>query len=170
MVKELFIDTTSLPIIFYMNHKVWISFFLEQLEMRTDKEKAAISELKKYIKKHKLTGWEAKLTGRGKKYAARTLYTKKVIELSTRWLEKESTTGSVITDAILHEIAHALTPGDGHGEKWRALHKALGGTGRLHTANKLAFKCQSCGKVTNSSKRIRVCPGCKNSFVFKKKS
>lgn len=132
--------------------------------MRTDKEKAAILHLKKTIKKHKLVGWSAKLTGRGKRYAARTLYTKKVIELSTRWLGEKSTTDSVITDCILHEIAHALTPGDGHGKKWKALHKKLGGTGRLHTANKRKRYCRSCGKVTNTIKRLRVCPECKTAF------
>ncbi|HEY2587403.1 MAG TPA: SprT-like domain-containing protein [Tepidisphaeraceae bacterium] len=31
-----------------------------------------------------------------------------------------------VRDTILHEIAHALTPGDGHGPKWRAACRRVG--------------------------------------------
>jgi predicted SprT family Zn-dependent metalloprotease len=31
-----------------------------------------------------------------------------------------------VRDTILHEIAHALTPGDGHGAKWKAACRAVG--------------------------------------------
>jgi predicted SprT family Zn-dependent metalloprotease len=31
-----------------------------------------------------------------------------------------------VRETILHEIAHALTPGDGHGKKWKAACKRLG--------------------------------------------
>ncbi len=33
-------------------------------------------------------------------------------------------------DTITHEIAHAMHPDDGHGSKWKAAAKALGGTGK----------------------------------------
>jgi predicted SprT family Zn-dependent metalloprotease len=31
-----------------------------------------------------------------------------------------------VRDTILHEIAHALAPGDGHGAKWKAACRAIG--------------------------------------------
>jgi predicted SprT family Zn-dependent metalloprotease len=31
-----------------------------------------------------------------------------------------------VRETLLHEIAHALTPGDGHGEKWKAMCRKLG--------------------------------------------
>ena len=32
----------------------------------------------------------------------------------------------VVRDTVLHEIAHALTPGDGHGPRWKAACRRLG--------------------------------------------
>jgi predicted SprT family Zn-dependent metalloprotease len=132
--------------------------------MRTQKEKDAISMLRKSLKEYKLNEWKPALTGRGKKFAARTVYTKKTIEFSTKWLAVPATTEKEIKETILHEIAHALTPGAGHGQLWKDTYKRIGGTGKNNLANKVSVQCFSCGKVTKSAKRIRVCPKCKASF------
>lgn len=34
-----------------------------------------------------------------------------------------------VLNTLLHEVAHALTPGDGHGKQWKAKHIELGGDG-----------------------------------------
>lgn len=35
-------------------------------------------------------------------------------------------TDAEVTNTILHEIAHALTPGDGHGRRWQAMAQRIG--------------------------------------------
>jgi hypothetical protein len=132
--------------------------------MRTQKEKDAVSMLKKAIKEHKLIDWKTKINGRGKKFAARCVYKTKTIEYSTKWLADPTTTEALINDTILHEIAHALTPGDGHGQLWKDTLVRIGGVPRRHALNKRTVVCFHCGKETKSGKRIRVCPKCKNSL------
>lgn len=60
-------------------------------------------------------------------------YTDKIIYLSCHFvalLPKEQ-----IINTLTHEIAHALTPGDKHGLKWKAAHKRLGGDGKVTCAH-----------------------------------
>lgn len=47
------------------------------------------------------------------------------------------------TDTILHEIAHALTPGHGHDHVWRAKHIELGGNGMEFVSREAAAKVQA---------------------------
>lgn len=53
-------------------------------------------------------------------------YRKREIQLS-RILTKQINEDEVL-DTILHEIAHALTPGAGHGARWKAMARKLGAT------------------------------------------
>lgn len=46
------------------------------------------------------------------------------ITLSRYWMPRLP--DCEVVDTILHEIAHALTPGDGHGAKWRAMCRKIG--------------------------------------------
>ena len=132
--------------------------------MRSTIEKLAVSQLQAAIKEHKLVGWKATIVGgllRRSKFSARTVYNKKQIQIARQYLNKKPTK-SCLRNTITHEIAHALTPGDGHGAKWVAMHKQLGGTGRRHTSQKRPNYCGNCRKITMSMKRIRVCPKCKS--------
>lgn len=56
-------------------------------------------------------------------------YQKKEIGLS--WLLCENRPVKRNIDTILHEIAHALTPGDRHGKKWKERFVLMGGSGEV---------------------------------------
>lgn len=69
------------------------------------------------FQKYSLTGWTFKLN-RAKTYYGICRFDDEVIELSRYFVELESDEN--IRMVLLHEIAHALSPGDGHGKKWAA--------------------------------------------------
>ncbi len=82
----------------------------------TKAKRLALSKMKEYglIKK----GWEFRFD-----YAKRRLgvcritKTEKVIGLSKYWVK--GLEDDEVLDTILHEIAHALTPGCGHNKEWK---------------------------------------------------
>ena len=58
-----------------------------------------------------------------------------------------------VENTILHEIAHALTPGKGHGPVWRAKAIEIGCDGK---------RCYSSEKIaTPDAKYVAECPNCK---------
>lgn len=69
-----------------------------------------------------------KLTVNGTKRALGQCYrygnTPTEIRLSKHWMSHLSE--DKVRDTILHEIAHALTPGDGHGYRWKAMCRKIG--------------------------------------------
>ena len=78
---------------------------------------------------------------------------------------------------ILHEIAHALTPGENHSRKWRRKLLEIGGNGErcFTAANTIcvpsSFKgtCPSCGTEIPAFKRRRVaCSSCCRKHNFGK--
>ena len=116
--------------------------------------------------------WSNSTTTAGKcKYGTRTLQFSSPI---TREVDEDE-----FVDTVLHEIAHALTPGHRHDHVWAAKHKALGGSG-LRTwgspdgsieakLSKWKVECgDRCGFVTYRARitapvRLRgYCPKCNN--------
>ena len=55
-------------------------------------------------------------------------YTKKTIELSVYFIK--NATYAQVVETVKHELAHALTPGDGHGRAWKAVYMGMGGNGQ----------------------------------------
>jgi len=86
-----------------------------------------------------------------------------------------------VKDTILHEIAHALTPGDGHGYAWQRKAREIGSIGMrfygmdgkkqsLVNANKLVSKFKAVCKNGHESysnrlsKKRKSCGLCSNKF------
>ncbi len=78
---------------------------------------------------------------------------------------------AVVRDTILHEIAHALTPGAGHGPRWRTVARRLGAAARACVDSHgvsvppapYALVCDGCGVELPRYRRPRqrlVCRGC----------
>ncbi len=78
---------------------------------------------------------------------------------------------AVVRDTILHEIAHALTPGAGHGPRWRTAARRLGAAPRACVAADeltvppapYALVCDGCGVRLARYRRPRqrlICRAC----------
>jgi predicted SprT family Zn-dependent metalloprotease len=85
-----------------------------------------------------------------------------------------------VRDTILHEIAHALAPGDGHGVKWRQTCVRIGAQpsrcyndtavrSPARAPAKYLLGCRTCGWWIQRRRRIRsalVCRKCESRLVF----
>ena len=60
-----------------------------------------------------------------------------------------------VEDTLLHEIAHALTPGHGHDDYWRIKCVSIGGSGKI--SGSYAVKV--------IPRWIGTCPGCGNRYT-----
>lgn len=77
--------------------------------------------------RERLSGW--KLTfNRRKRASGLCDYGKREVQLSVYALEVA--TPEQVLNTIRHEFAHALTPGDKHGARWRSMFIQLGGDGQ----------------------------------------
>lgn len=73
---------------------------------------------------NKLMHWTFKMNGRLKRTFGLCRYNVCTIELSRDYVEANDEAS--VLDTILHEIAHALTPGALHGRDWQAMCRILG--------------------------------------------
>ncbi len=101
-------------------------------------------------------------------------YSKKEIRLSRFLTARRSIEAVRVT--VIHEIAHALTPGAHHGKRWRAQMRALGihnpqtrSPDRVDISDAYRWKgvCPRCGYVLRMIRKPRVtrsCGGCSRSF------
>jgi predicted SprT family Zn-dependent metalloprotease len=130
------------------------------------------------FQEHGLTasGWKWKWNNRLKTTAGTTEFQSKTISLSSLYVTKA--TESEIKNTILHEIAHALTPGHHHDEVWKAKAKLIGCNGnRCHevetredNAYKWLFRCEKgCTSVPSITKRRKdghICALCREKLMF----
>lgn len=105
------------------------------------------------------------------------------------WVRREISLSSILVShnnedevitTILHEIAHALAPGNHHGELWAAKCVELGikpvrcydtaGNGRAVVTTKRPYKaiCPIHGKIGESHRRYtnRICKRCRSKIVY----
>lgn len=120
------------------------------------------------MEQHGLRGWRFAFD-RAKQRLGQCRYTTRTISLSGPLtdLNDEAT----MRDTILHEIAHALTPGDGHGRAWQAACVSIGAKPqRCAVASEVTLPeapyvlvCPHCGSETPRQRRPRrgyVCRPC----------
>ena len=114
--------------------------------------------------KHNLTDWKFIWNNRTTtKTFGICKYRLKEIHLNKKFALVEKT--QEVIDTIIHEIAHALTKGDGHGERWRAKCRELGckdeqfANTDKETLNKLARYrgvCPTCGHEIFTSRKTDI--------------
>lgn len=115
-----------------------------------------------------------------RRIAGRCTYSKKTIELSRHLCA--AGTEDAVYNTILHEIAHAMTPGAGHGARWRSTFLMLGGNGETRSSlysdahaqvAKYELLCptsgRSLGHVNRKGKRLAasLCRCCSQPPIWK---
>lgn len=86
---------------------------------------AASKLLRETLNKHGLADWGARLsTNINEPWLGITLYRDKCIVLNAHHIDIHPEQD--VVDTIMHEVAHALTPGQGHGKIWEEKAKELG--------------------------------------------
>lgn len=131
----------------------------------------AVRNAKALLAVHGLTDWTIKLDS-AKNRAGRCTYSTRTISLSRVLIELRSPEDT--RNTVLHEIAHALTPGHHHDAVWARKCIAIGGNGqRTHTDSPVPYRYTSVcpnghtGGRHKMSKAIKVgasCGKCSSAF------
>ncbi len=129
------------------------------------RRKQVRDETFKLLTENGLTGWRVRFNSRLTRALGRCIPSQKTIEYQPRFMDENDWDEVVMT--IRHEVAHALTPHNGHGMAWRAKCIELGGNGKQYnnTANLTAkFKgtCGGCGTTVDRNRRVHgaIHPSC----------
>lgn len=134
--------------------------------MKTVEVLTLVNELKN--KHAELRYWTVDFNNRKRAFGLCN-YTKRTIELSRVLIPFMS--DEAIKDTIIHEIAHALTHGDGHGYRWQRKCIELGGDGqRVHGAEK--YKDGEKGVIEfkkATAKYTLTCPVCQRESFYNRK-
>jgi predicted SprT family Zn-dependent metalloprotease len=130
--------------------------------------------------RHALTGWRFEFDHARRRFGS-CRYGQKRITLSRplTLLNAEDQ----VRDTLLHEIAHALAPGDGHGAVWRRKCREVGAKPqRCYTdsavrspprrAAPYTYGCQACGwwvERRRLAENRYVCARCKGQLLYREK-
>lgn len=102
------------------------------------------------------SGWTFKWD-RAKSRNGRCDYNRRVISLSFPLTSQREE--AAVRNTIIHEIAHALTPGAGHGEVWRRKFIQMGGDGKRRSGDRVSIEykwtalCAVSGKTLGKTHR-----------------
>ena len=94
------------------------------MNIRLREESEVIEMICEELNQHGLEGWTAELNSKLTTSAGKCSYKNKKIILSTEFALRCHPAD--LQNTIIHEIAHALTPGASHGTKWKNKMKELG--------------------------------------------
>jgi predicted SprT family Zn-dependent metalloprotease len=134
------------------------------------------------MQRHGLAGWTFRFDSARRRFGS-CQAAGKAITLS-RPLTLLNTIDQV-RDTILHEIAHALTPGDGHGPRWRAMCAKIGASPKRcyddrtvvsppRRPARYRYGCRGCGFWVDRRRltdiRRYVCAACRGPLVYQEKS
>jgi predicted SprT family Zn-dependent metalloprotease len=124
------------------------------------------------MREHGLTGWSFALDHAFRRFGSCD-FRRKRITLSRKLVALSDE--AQVRNTILHEIAHALTPGQAHNEIWRAKSLEIGSDGKRCYGNEVSSPppkyrlfCPSCDIEVFRYRRHRgvklVCVACCNKY------
>ncbi len=117
--------------------------------------------------RYNLGGWQLKATFMDK--IGSCDYNTQTIHLSTVFMRGANCNYKKVKKSLLHEIAHALTPGHGHDQVWKRVCQKIGGDDRLAASMDLpgmnwAMYCRKCGwrqeSATKPNVNGKICMDC----------
>ena len=101
-----------------------------------------------HVQKTNLPGWKLTCDNMTDKIGVCD-YNTKIITLSTVFMRGANCNYAKVKKALMHEIAHALTPGHSHNDVWKNVCKNIGGDTRLAASMNLpamnwSVYCKNC--------------------------
>jgi hypothetical protein len=128
-----------------------------------------------FFQLYNLEGWQFRID-KAKTRAGICNYAKREICLSRYFLASQLVNYASFYNIILHEIAHAITPGHGHDIVWQAVARGMGCDGNTHCAPFCNHKyigmckCQDRKHFRHQLKArcMVICKNCKSEVIFDK--
>ena len=111
-----------------------------------------------------LEGWRFVIDQRPKRRGGQCRYGPKEVALSAWMLQDGAKQDEATRDTILHEIAHALTPGAKHGPRWRAMALLVGANPER------TFNAEDNGLERPAFRYQAKCAGCDRTHGFHRKT
>lgn len=132
--------------------------------MEMDIKNYIVEKTQKLLRSHGINNWNVSF-GKRKRALGLTKYSEKTIEYSNHWVPIMKI--QAIDELIIHEVAHALTPGAKHGMNWRMTCLILGG--EPEQVSNVSNIIDSDKDVSFGNKYTLVCPKCGQQSFYNRK-